>query len=226
MSPHAMVFLPNFTNTSSRTRVQQIEAVSLGGPRSRLKSFTFLMSWRTRIYLGGGSTTWRLRHGSGCPSFTRWKSGRSHYRRQNRCSAVHRKANRAGDHLCRPGGDRYRECAAVRRSTGSHARPVRIVQQQTATAEVLKVISRSTFDLQTVLQTLVQSAARLCDADKTIITRQKNEVSTALRHTALLPNFWIMSEYSDQGRPGLVRARAARRARRHIPDVKVDPEYT
>ena len=47
MSPHAMVFLPNFTNTSSRIRVRRIEAVSLGGPRSRPKSFTFLMSWRT-----------------------------------------------------------------------------------------------------------------------------------------------------------------------------------
>jgi two-component system, NtrC family, sensor kinase len=102
------------------------------------------------------------------------------------------------------------------------------LQQQTATADVLKVISRSTFDLPAVLQTLVESAARLCDADKTNISREKNGAFYRAEAYGFSPEF---QEYvkdipikADRG-SAFGRALLERRVI-HIPDVKADPEYT
>ena len=102
------------------------------------------------------------------------------------------------------------------------------LEQQTATADVLKVISRSTFDLRTVLQTLVKSAARLCDADKAIITRQKDGVF--YRAEA----YGFSREFMDQVRDTPIKAERGSGIGRallegrviHIPDVKADPEFT
>jgi len=102
------------------------------------------------------------------------------------------------------------------------------LQQQTATADVLKVISRSTFDLGTVLQTLVESAARLCDADKTNITRQKDGVffrAEAYGFSAEFMDYVRDIPIKPDRGSAFGRALLERRAV-HIPDVKADPEYT
>ena len=100
--------------------------------------------------------------------------------------------------------------------------------QQAATADVLRVISRSTFDLQTVLDTLVVSAARLCDADRACIFQKKGEVYRWVSNFGFSPE---LIAYADKhpfaaGKHSTTSRVALEGKPIHNPDVLADPNYS
>jgi signal transduction histidine kinase len=99
-----------------------------------------------------------------------------------------------------------------------------MLEYQTATSDVLKVINRSTFDPNPMLKTLVETAARLCQADKALIYRNDGNVYSLIASYGLSPKFREQTSIYA-GRGTLVGKVALEGRTMHVADISTDPDY-